>query len=65
MERSGKILSAFLGEELGSERVQKLVSNAFNFPAKVEQVEDGIYSLGFNFVLAFKDFGGRFMAMSL
>ena len=67
VERSGKILSAFLGEELGSERVQKLVTNAFNFPAKVEQVEDGIYSLELFHgpTLAFKDFGGRFMAQCL
>lgn len=67
VERSGKILSAFLGEELGSERVQKLVTNAFNFPAQVEQVEDGIYSLELFHgpTLAFKDFGGRFMAQCL
>ncbi|UTM56813.1 threonine synthase [Photobacterium sp. CCB-ST2H9] len=65
--RSSRILSAFIGEELSAETVQQMVSNAFQFPAPVAQVKDGIYALELFHgpTLAFKDFGGRFMAQSL
>ncbi|UIP27488.1 threonine synthase [Photobacterium sp. TLY01] len=65
--RSSRILSAFIGDELATETVQQMVSNAFQFPAPVAQVKDGVYALELFHgpTLAFKDFGGRFMAQSL
>lgn len=65
--RSTKILSAFIGEELAVETVNQMVGNAFQFPAPVAKVKDGVYALELFHgpTLAFKDFGGRFMAQSL
>ncbi|WP_375751300.1 threonine synthase [Vibrio sp. HN007] len=65
--RSGKILSALIGDELSPEKVEELVGNAFQFPAPINQVKDGVYALELFHgpTLAFKDFGGRFMAQSL
>ncbi|MGF1757790.1 threonine synthase [Photobacterium sagamiensis] len=67
VSRSSKILSAFIGDELASETVSKMVSNAFQFPAPIAKVKDGVYALELFHgpTLAFKDFGGRFMAQSL
>ena len=44
-----------------------MVRNAFTFPAPVANVEDNIYALELFHgpTLAFKDFGGRFMAQAL
>ncbi len=65
--RSSKILSALIGDELPAEKVNELVSNAFQFPAPINKVKDGVYALELFHgpTLAFKDFGGRFMAQSL
>ncbi|MBF9001565.1 threonine synthase [Vibrio nitrifigilis] len=65
--RSAKILSALIGDELPAEKVYELVNNAFQFPAPIKQVKDGVYALELFHgpTLAFKDFGGRFMAQSL
>jgi len=67
VSRSSKILSAFIGDELASETVSQMVSNAFQFPAPVAKLKDGVYALELFHgpTLAFKDFGGRFMAQSL
>ncbi|CAG18977.1 threonine synthase [Photobacterium profundum] len=67
VSRSSKILSAFIGEELTSEAVNQMVGNAFQFPAPLAKVKDGVYALELFHgpTLAFKDFGGRFMAQSL
>lgn len=67
VSRSSKILSAFIGEELTSETVNQMVGNAFQFPAPLAKVKDGVYALELFHgpTLAFKDFGGRFMAQSL
>ncbi|OLQ79955.1 threonine synthase [Photobacterium proteolyticum] len=67
VSRSSKILSAFIGEELADETVAQMVGNAFQFPAPVAKVKDGVYALELFHgpTLAFKDFGGRFMAQSL
>lgn len=67
VSRSAKILSALIGEELPAEKVSELVDNAFQFPAPINQVKDGVYALELFHgpTLAFKDFGGRFMAQSL
>jgi threonine synthase len=65
--RSAKILSALIGDELPAEKVQQMVSSAFAFPAPIKQIKDGVYALELFHgpTLAFKDFGGRFMAQSL
>ncbi len=65
--RSAKILSALIGDELSKEQVLELVGNAFQFPAPIKAVKDGVYALELFHgpTLAFKDFGGRFMAQSL
>ncbi|MBD1572790.1 threonine synthase [Vibrio sp. S17_S38] len=65
--RSSKILSALIGDELSKEQVQQLVDAAFQFPAPIKSVKDGVYALELFHgpTLAFKDFGGRFMAQSL
>jgi threonine synthase len=65
--RSTKILSAFIGEELSQDTVKSMVENAFQFPAPIHAVKEGVYALELFHgpTLAFKDFGGRFMAQSL
>ncbi|MEZ8011174.1 MULTISPECIES: threonine synthase [Vibrio] len=65
--RSSKILSALIGGELPKEQIDQLVDAAFQFPAPINQVKDGVYALELFHgpTLAFKDFGGRFMAQSL
>lgn len=67
VSRSTKILSALIGGELAEEQVNALVDAAFQFPAPINQVKDGVYALELFHgpTLAFKDFGGRFMAQSL
>ncbi|MGO2341710.1 threonine synthase [Vibrio litoralis] len=67
ISRSSKILSALIGDELTDEQVNQLVSAAFQFPAPIKSVKDGVYALELFHgpTLAFKDFGGRFMAQSL
>ncbi|MBB1417890.1 threonine synthase [Pseudoalteromonas sp. SG44-1] len=65
--RSSKILSHLIGDELPADTVAQMVQNAFNFPVKLVEVEDNIYCLELFHgpTLAFKDFGGRFMAECL
>ncbi|MGD1471627.1 threonine synthase [Vibrio harveyi] len=67
VSRSTKILSALIADELAEEQVNALVDAAFQFPAPINQVKDGVYALELFHgpTLAFKDFGGRFMAQSL
>ncbi len=67
ISRSSKILSALIGDELSAETVEKLVEHAFQFPAPIKNVKQGVYALELFHgpTLAFKDFGGRFMAQSL
>ncbi|VTX80564.1 threonine synthase [uncultured Aggregatibacter sp.] len=67
VERSQKILSALIGEEIPQAQLEQMVRNAFTFPAPVAKVEDNIYALELFHgpTLAFKDFGGRFMAQAL
>ncbi|HEA3306999.1 TPA: threonine synthase [Pasteurella multocida] len=67
VERSQKILSALIGEEISPTQLAKMVENAFTFPAPVAKVEEGVYALELFHgpTLAFKDFGGRFMAQVL
>ena len=67
VERSQKILGALIGNEIPQVQLEQMVRNAFTFPAPVAKVEDNIYALELFHgpTLAFKDFGGRFMAQAL
>ncbi len=65
--RSAAILSAYIGDEIAKEIVLQRVKKAFQFPAPVVNIEDNIATLELFHgpTLAFKDFGGRFMAQML
>ncbi|WP_423731756.1 threonine synthase [Hafnia paralvei] len=65
--RSANILSAYLGDEFSADVIYNRVKAAFAFPAPVASVEPDIASLELFHgpTLAFKDFGGRFMAQML
>ena len=67
VDRSTEILSHLIGDELSKEAVHEIVSNAFTFPAPVKKVTENINALELFHgpTLAFKDFGGRFMAQCL
>lgn len=67
VERSAAILSVLIGDELSAEQVATMVSNAFNFPAPLVAVNEQLHCLELFHgpTLAFKDFGGRFMAQAL
>lgn len=66
-ERSIAVLRAIIGDELNNGELEEIVNTAFAFGAPVEQVSDNIYTLELFHgpTLAFKDFGGRFMAQTL
>ena len=65
--RSSAILQALIGDELSAADVDAMVSKAFTFPAPLVSVADDIACLELFHgpTLAFKDFGGRFMAQAL
>jgi len=67
VERSSAILQALIGDELSSADVSTMLSNAFTFPAPLVPVADDVSCLELFHgpTLAFKDFGGRFMAQAL
>ncbi|MDG2949961.1 threonine synthase [Exercitatus varius] len=67
VERSQKILGAIIGDEIPTETLNAMVKNAFTFPAPLAKVNENIYALELFHgpTLAFKDFGGRFMAQAL
>jgi len=67
VERSQKIIKHLVGSEMAPELIDELIEKAFNFPAPLEQVTDNIHCLELFHgpTLAFKDFGGRFMAQCL
>lgn len=67
IERSSKILSAFIGDEIDEAVLAQKVAGAFTFPAPLVSVEEDIAALELFHgpTLAFKDFGGRFMAQIL
>ncbi len=67
VERSIDVLRALIGDELKNGELEEIVQTAFAFGAPVEQVNDNVYSLELFHgpTLAFKDFGGRFMAQTL
>ncbi|MBN3052704.1 threonine synthase [Pectobacterium brasiliense] len=65
--RSSRILSAYIGDEIAAETVFERVKAAFAFPAPIAPVAEDIAALELFHgpTLAFKDFGGRFMAQML
>ncbi|MCG6201969.1 threonine synthase [Psychromonas antarctica] len=67
VDRSTEILSHLIGDELSKEMLHSIVSKAFTFAAPVKKVTDRISALELFHgpTLAFKDFGGRFMAQCL
>lgn len=67
VERSVEILSRLIGDEMSRNDIQSIVENAFVFGAPMAKVTDNVYSLELFHgpTLAFKDFGGRFMAQVL
>ncbi|SEH92426.1 threonine synthase [Rheinheimera pacifica] len=67
VERSSAILQALIGDELSQAEVTQMVSSAFTFPAPLVPVTDDVSCLELFHgpTLAFKDFGGRFMAQAL
>ncbi|MFB6326205.1 threonine synthase [Pantoea deleyi] len=67
VSRSSKILSAFIGDEIPAQQLHERVKAAFAFPAPVKAVSEDIACLELFHgpTLAFKDFGGRFMAQML
>ncbi|MBU3021477.1 threonine synthase [Aestuariibacter sp. A3R04] len=67
VERSIHVLKALIGDELGDGTLESIVKDAFTFPAPVVSVSDNVATLELFHgpTLAFKDFGGRFMAQCL
>jgi threonine synthase len=67
VQRSVEILHKLIGDELPKTTLAGIVERAFAFPAPVVKVSDNVYSLELYHgpTLAFKDFGGRFMAQCL
>ncbi|GAA4501749.1 threonine synthase [Pseudaeromonas paramecii] len=67
VERSVEILHHLIGDELTKAQLAQLVQTAFVFPAPLVKVSDNQYALELFHgpTLAFKDFGGRFMAQCL
>jgi threonine synthase len=65
--RSSAILHALIGEELSLADINDMVVKAFTFPAPLVAVTEEISCLELFHgpTLAFKDFGGRFMAQAL
>ena len=67
VERSIKVLSHLTENELPAETLESIVKTAFYFEAPLVQVKDNVFNLELFHgpTLAFKDFGGRFMAQVL
>lgn len=65
--RSSKILAALIGDELPESELQAMLEKAFTFQAPLVKVTDNVsvLELFHGPTLAFKDFGGRFMAQAL
>ncbi|MXP67153.1 threonine synthase [Pantoea sp. Aalb] len=61
---SSKILSTYIGNEIPSYHISEIVKKSFSFPISFVEISDniGCFELFHGPTLAFKDFGGRFMA---
>ncbi len=67
VERSVKVLYPFVSEDLTETQLTEIVTDAFNFPALIQPINErkAILELFHGPTLAFKDFGARFMAKCL
>ena len=67
VERSVKILTPFVEDDLNEQELTEIVTDAFNFPAVLQPISNdrAILELFHGPTLAFKDFGARFMAKCL
>ncbi len=67
LEISFQIAQHFFGDELSSENLNTIVTDALNFPVPLVSLDNGIHILELFHgpTLAFKDFGARFMARLL
>jgi threonine synthase len=67
VERSVKVLYPFVSEDLSETQLTEIVTDAFNFPAQIQPIDENraILELFHGPTLAFKDFGARFMAKCL
>ncbi|GHF84070.1 threonine synthase [Thalassotalea marina] len=67
VERSVQVLHPFVKEDLSKEQLTEIVTDAFNFPAQIQPINEkrAILELFHGPTLAFKDFGARFMARCL
>lgn len=67
VERSQRVIKHLVGDEISSEQLDTIVKTAFSFEAPLVHVKDNFYCLELFHgpTLAFKDFGGRFMAQCL
>lgn len=67
VERSIEVLAPFVEGDLTKDELTEIVTNAFNFPAQIQPISESrsILELFHGPTLAFKDFGGRFMAQCL
>ncbi|WP_418139746.1 threonine synthase [Oceanimonas smirnovii] len=65
--RSVAILQHLIGDEIPKDTLTAMVEQAFTFPAPLVKVDEHTYALELFHgpTLAFKDFGGRFMAQCL
>ncbi|MDP5290842.1 threonine synthase [Oceanimonas sp. CHS3-5] len=65
--RSVAILQHLIGDEIPKDTLTAMVEHAFTFPAPLVKVDEHTYALELFHgpTLAFKDFGGRFMAQCL
>ena len=67
VERSIEVLYPFVSEDLSKAQLLDIVTDAFNFPAQIQPINENraILELFHGPTLAFKDFGARFMARCL
>ena len=65
--RSVAVLQHLIGDEIPEKTLTAMVEHAFTFPAPLVKVDEHTYALELFHgpTLAFKDFGGRFMAQCL
>lgn len=63
-QRSARIMDALIGDEFDAGAIKNIVEAAFDFPAPLKPINDGVSTLELFHgpTLAFKDFGARFMA---
>lgn len=65
--RSTRVLQTLIGDELAPDIIEQLVTKAFTFAPRLQPIDEqtDVLELFHGPTLAFKDFGGRFMAQLL